>query len=212
MRIGIIGYGVLGMQIRNFLSEEQGKDLNIILFDDFIKNEQDTQIYPFKDIFLEKFSDLEFYLGIGYKHLEVRHNLIKKLKSSGRKVNSLIHNTGYISPSARIGDGCILFPGVNIDQNVIIEDGCIFHNGVIISHNSFIGECCYFAPNTVLSGDVKVGKFCFLGTGCLVSNSVIIGDSLKAGIGTVITNNIIGPGLSVIGNPAKVLSIGLSIK
>ncbi len=211
MRVGIIGYGVLGMQIRNFLSEQEGRDLNIILFDDFFINDQNTRTYPFENIFSDEFSDLEFYLGIGYKHLEVRHDIIKKLKSSGRKVNSLIHNKSYISPSAKVGDGCILFPGVNIDQNVRIDDGCILHNGVIISHNSSIGECCYFSPNTVLSGDVNVGKFCFFGTGCLVSNSVTIGSNVKAGIGSVITNNT-ESGLSVIGNPARVLSVELKIK
>ncbi len=211
MKAAIIGFGVLGKQIKSFLLENTCGDLEFTIFDDTYSLQENISIFPFYYYLDASQFDNEFYIGVGYKHLELRAKIISELKVNGRKVKSLIHKSCYISPSAKIGDGCILFPGVNIDQNVVINDGCVLHNGVIISHDTIIGTSTYVSPGTVISGDVTIGNCCFLGTGSLVSNSVNIESNVQLGIGTVVTKNL-NAGITVIGNPAITLSKKLIIK
>ncbi|MHC4527211.1 MAG: UDP-3-O-(3-hydroxymyristoyl)glucosamine N-acyltransferase, partial [Planctomycetota bacterium] len=114
------------------------------------------------------------------------------------------HDFATISDEARVGDGCIVYPGAYIGQgvqvgndcivyaNATIYDGCQIGNRVIINANSTIGEdgfgyashkgVHHKIPQTgivVIEDDVEVGACCGIERGTL--GDTIIGQGTKMG-------------------------------
>lgn len=201
-KIAIIGFGILGKQILNFIKEE-GRVDDVIIFDDTIKADF-TSIFPIKEFENDKFKYYNFYVGIGYKHLHLRQILLQKLEDLSRIIPSFIHSTCYISPYSQIEKGCLLFPKCNVDQQVFIGKGNILHNSVTISHDTKLGECNYLSPIVALCGKVSIGNRIFIGAGSVVSNNVTISDNVKIGVGSCVSRDI-ETGTSAIGNPLKIL-------
>lgn len=211
-KIGIIGFGHLGRQIKLFLSEQKKlQEIDWFFFDDKQSVTSSVQnIYPFSYYENDRFRDLTFYVGLGYHHLVARHKIIKNLTRLGRAVETFIHQTAYVHATAKIGSGALIFPGCIVDQNVIIGDGCILNNAAVISHGSQIGSAAFFAPRVTLCGETQVGEYSFLGAGTLISNGVLVGKNVRTGIGTVVVKHV-GDGESMIGNPGRRLSKPLNI-
>lgn len=208
-KIGIIGYGILGQQIKNFLVEQYSDNmLQIHIFDDY--SSEENLCFKFQSYKESRFKDLEFYIGLGYKHLKLKKSIFEYLINQNSKTPSLIHKTAYISPNSKIGIGVIIFPKCNIDQNVVIENLATLHNSVIVSHDTKIGECSYLSPGVIVSGNSIIGKFNFIGAGTIISNGIETGDFVKIGIGSVVTNNL-NENENAIGNPLKIISKGLKI-
>ena len=74
MKSGIIGFGVLGEQIYNFILECNKAPIELIIFDDLKSKINVIKTLPFRDIYCKEFSEIDFYIGIGYKHLEFKYN------------------------------------------------------------------------------------------------------------------------------------------
>lgn len=209
MKIAFIGFGELGQQLYSFVCTQYDIE-TVIFFDDFYKGGI-GKVFPFKDFTDEKFADYSFFIGLGYKHLVAKVEIIETLCRLKRNLPNLIHPTSYISSTATLEKGIYIYPMCNIDKEVIIKSGCLINNSVTISHNSLLGECTYISPGVVLSGNVNVGKRVFVGSSSCVSNCVTIGNDVTIGIGTTVTQNI-PEQLTVIGNPARVLHKKLNLK
>ncbi len=61
--------------------------------------------------------------------------------------------TNMISPTAKIGEGTILQPGVFVGNNVTIGKNCIIHPHVTIYDDCIIGDHVVINANTVIGGD-----------------------------------------------------------
>lgn len=108
----------------------------------------------------------------------------------------------YISPSAKIGEGTVLQPGVFVGNNVIIGKNCIIHSNTTIYDHSEIGDNTIIHANCVIGADafyfkkrpemwdkmyscgraiigsnVEIGAICTVDRG--VSGDTIIGDGTK---------------------------------
>lgn len=64
---------------------------------------------------------------------------------------SLIH------PSARLGEGCRIAPGVTIGARTVIGAGCVLHPGVHIGDDCILADECEFFSGVVLYRRTKVG-------------------------------------------------------
>lgn len=210
MKIGIIGYGALGEQIHYMLSN-YNKITATFFFDDNSYKNQWPHSYPFSDYSKNEFKDLDFYICLGYKHLEEKFKIINSLISLGRNIPTLIHPSSYVSPTARIGAGSIIYPMCNIDKDTVIGKGVLINNSVTLSHNNKIGDCCYIAPGVVTSGFVEIGCKTFAGTRSVIANDISIGENVIIGIGTVVTSGI-RSNMSAIGNPMRTLRNSLKIQ
>lgn len=121
--------------------------------------------------------------------------------------NILIHyfrpmtpSVDMISPSAEIGKGTIIQPGVFVGNNVKIGNDCILHANVSIYDNTIIGDNVIIHSNTVIGGDAyyfqkrENGYNKFLSAGrVIINNNVEIGASCSIDKG-VTGDTIIGEG------------------
>lgn len=204
-RIGLIGGGALGQQMINFLLEDQASDsVEIYYFDDQLHKAGIINAFPFQSFSDDRFKELSFYIGLGYKHLSIRQKICKQLQQSGFKLTTFVHKTSFVHPSANIGQGVFIYPMCNVDQEVEINDGVILNNSVTVSHNTRIHDSTFVAPGVVISGHVTINECCFIGAGSVVANSISIGRNVKIGVGSCITKNI-EDNAFVIGNPMKIL-------
>jgi len=198
-----IGYGSFGKQVHSLRNSEE-RNSEDIFFDDFCNEKKNGKMFPFNSYLDFKNENYEYYVCLGYHHLELRKKIIGELLENHCKVGSVIHPYGFIHDTAKVSQGCIIFPNHNIDLNVVLNHGVIVHNSVTVSHDSVIGACSFLSPGCLICGNTHIGEKTFIGAGSIVRDGVEIGSGVKIGIGTVVTNDIQN-GKSVIGNPMKIL-------
>ena len=209
-QIGIIGYGALGRQILALLGGAQ-RGTDVVFFDDPYHTGQGEGGFPFESFMDSRFADHDFYIGLGYQHLQRKIEILRQLKQAGRRTPPMVHPSCYVAPGGRIGDGTVVFPRCTLDESVVLGEGVLLNNAVVISHDSLVGDSAYLAPGVVLSGNVRIGEATFLGTGVLVANQRRIGARARIGIGTVITRNVPDE-TSFIGNPQRPVTHPLKLE
>ena len=89
---------------------------------------------------------------------------------------NIIFSSAYISPFAKIGEGCIIMQNVCIQNSSEIGNGVILNPGVEIHHESFVDDYSLIYTNSVIRTQVKVGKRVRIGSTVSVGNNTIILD------------------------------------
>ncbi|MBE2217319.1 MAG: acetyltransferase [Ignavibacteria bacterium] len=209
-KIALIGYGELGMQIEKLLVQQLKQKITFYYFDDNSFKQKKPNSFKFSQYEEEQHAKLEFYVCLGYKQLKKKSEVLDSLKDLKRKIPSFVHRTSFVSKSAIIEEGVIIYPMCNVDKDVIIEKGSLLNNSVVISHNNIVGDCSYISPGVTTSGNVQIGAGSFIGTGVSISNGARIGKNCRIGIGTIVTSDI-QSGKSAIGNPMKILKKKLTL-
>lgn len=197
-QIGIIGYGSIGQQLYGMLVDNGFSEEDIFIFADDVK--ANNRRFAFRDYIKDDYKYLNFFPALGYLSTKLKKEIIVDLKSRSLKLFSFTHPAAFVSPSAKIGGGVLVYPMCNIDQNVEIQDGCIIHNSSIVSHDTIIRECVYVSPGVCLTGNILINSGCFIGAGSTIANGVKVGVNCIIGIGTCLTKSI-EPESFVIGNP-----------
>lgn len=116
-------------------------------------------------------------------------------------------STQPIHPTARIGEGTIIQPGVFIGENVVIGKNCLIHANVAIYQDTIIGDHVIIHANTTIGGDAfymkrradyyekfpSCGKVIIedhveIGSGCTIDRGVT--NHTIVGLGTKIDNQV----------------------
>lgn len=147
--------------------------------------------------------DVELVLGIGtVNRSSVRKTLFEEFKEMGYTFGKVIHDTAYIAPSVKLGEGVQIMAGVILQSHVEIADNTIINTGTIIDHDTKIFAHVHIAPGTNISGGVKIGEQTLIGTGTTIIQSIEIGKNCLIGAGSVVVKNITQD-KRVYGVPAK---------
>ena len=211
MRVALIGFGVLGRYVKDVLKEVHAvADSEFVYFDDDFSRSKGENSFPFKQYSEDAFQDARFYVCVGYKHPEVRKEIISELLRLGRTVPHLVHPSSYVHPSVTLGSGSFIYPRCSIDRGTTIGNGVWIVNGSVIAHDCTIGDSCWFGTSVTLSGNVSVGERSFIGAGTTVSNEIRIGSGVVVGLATAVTKDV-ADNLTVMGNPMRILSHPLKL-
>lgn len=71
---------------------------------------------------------------------EIRLSFIERIKkNTSCRIVSLISPKAYVSPLAKIMNGCIVEPMAVVHTECVIEEGCIISAGAVVNHRS---TCC----------------------------------------------------------------------
>lgn len=212
MGIAFIGFGELGHYLYETLSDgEENVAGDVALFDDVLHEKRDPRAHPFCKFNSEEFRGYQFYICLGYKHLETKKKIIAELSGLGRNLPNFVHSSSYVHPTVKLGKANFIYPGCNFDRNTKIGDGNWIANGDTIAHDCIIGDCCWFGANVTLSGNVNVGDCVFIGSGATLANDISIGDRGLIGMATAVTKDV-GDSETVIGNPMRVLEKPLCLR
>jgi len=209
-RVGIIGFGALGVQILRLISLV-GEPEELVLFDDVLHGRGQQNAFPFESFLEQRFSDFSFYVALGYRQLPRKREILEQLEVAGRRTPSLVHPSCEVNPTSRVGNGCVMYPLCNVGDGVEIGQGALLNNSVVVSHGSRVGAAAYLSPGVVVSGNVTIGRETFLGSSVVVANGRRIGSNARVGIGSVVTIDI-PDNTSAVGNPLKLLTRPLELE
>ncbi len=134
----------------------------------------------------------------------VRRKLAEYYKSNGFDFFKLVSPRANISPSAKIGAGCVVQGGVNISSEVEIGDFVKLNTSCNVMHDVRIGAFSTVSPNAVLLGKVTIGEGCYIGANSTVLPGRAIEDNVVVGAGSVVTHDV-PRGTTVVGNPGRPL-------
>jgi sugar O-acyltransferase (sialic acid O-acetyltransferase NeuD family) len=115
---------------------------------------------------------------------------------------SIIDPSTFVSRTATIGKGCVIYPNCYIGLNAKVGDYVFALSGSCINHDDVIEDRTVFASGVTLAGSVHVEADCYLGQSCTVRQFTHVGCGSLIGMGAVVIREV-PPNSVMVGNPAR---------
>jgi sugar O-acyltransferase (sialic acid O-acetyltransferase NeuD family) len=115
---------------------------------------------------------------------------------------SLIDPTCFVSRTATIGAGSVLYPGCFVGLNARIGDFVFCLSGCKINHDTVLEDRVTLASGVTLAGSIHVEADCYLGQACVVREELRISRGSMIGMGAVVVKDV-PPNSVVVGNPGQ---------
>lgn len=159
MNLLILGAGQYG-----FVAKEVAEAMGCFQKIDFLDDNNPIAIGKINDyeIFRKKYEAAIVAIG----NSQIRLALLDNLKKCSYHIPTLIHPKSYVSPSAKIGEGCIVEPFAGIHTEVVIDLGCLLSMNCVVNHNAVIEKGCHVDCGAIIPARavVKMNTKVFSGT------------------------------------------------
>jgi acyl-[acyl carrier protein]--UDP-N-acetylglucosamine O-acyltransferase len=142
-------------------------------------------------------------IGIGFP--KAKRKVFEKIKDNGNDFPSFVANKAWLSNSVSVGKGVILYPGVSINYETVVEDFVIMNMNCAIGHNCHISKFSALAPGVNLAGFTKLEEAVDMGIGSATKQNIIVGKDAVIGGQAMLVKNA-EPGTTIAGVPGKVIS------
>lgn len=120
------------------------------------------------------------------------------------KVVSLVDPGAFVSRTAQVGRGCVVYPGCFIGLQAKLGDLVFLLANSVLNHDVVLEDRVIVTSGVVLAGGVHVEENCYLGQSCSIREKLRIGKGSLVGMGAVVVKDV--PADCVVaGNPAKKL-------
>lgn len=104
----------------------------------------------------------------------LRENVYKKAEEIGYAFPNIICKSVYISPFAKIGKGCVFLNNVCIQNGAKVGNGVLLNPGVEIHHDGTVDDYTLIYSNSVVRTMAHIGKRVKIGSTCTISNETVI--------------------------------------
>ena len=181
----------------------------IIFVDDVTEDEwyEGAKVYKFDEI-ADLPDEVEFVIANGEP--SSREAIYKKIKSAGYKLTTIIGLGATIHPSAKLGEGCILYDcGVSADT--VIGDNVLINTRVVIGHDVKVASHVVISALCFIGGLTSIGERTYLAPGAMVKDRVHIGSDVIISLGGVVLRSVRDFSIMV-GNPAKKIADNIDKK
>ena len=138
-------------------------------------------------------------------HSATRLDWIQQLQNAGYHLPVLRHPTAWLSPSAQLGPGSVVFAQVVVQPDVSIGTGAILNTCCSVDHDTQLDHGVHLCPGSHLAGEVTVGARSWIGIGASVIQRVTIGSDVIVGAGAAVVRDLPN-NVTAVGVPARVLS------
>ncbi len=145
----IIGAGQYGAMIK-----ESARALNLYDKIDFLDDKSELAVGKIDEY--KKFTDTYRCAIVAIGNADVRVETTEKLKEAGYEIVSFISRRAYVSPSAKIAEGCVIEPMSVIGTAVEVGKCTIVSSGAVVNHNSTVGEGCHLDCNSTVCSNTTV--------------------------------------------------------
>ncbi|WP_435945591.1 acetyltransferase [Dryocola sp. BD586] len=102
---------------------------------------------------------------VGIGNNSVRKILHQRLVAEGFELATLVHPAAWVSPSAQLGRGCVIFAGVVIGPAARIGDGAIVNCNATVDHDGMIEDFAHLGVGVQLAGECHIGQGAFVQAG-----------------------------------------------
>lgn len=147
-----------------------------------------------------------FHISLGFiKSNTLRVKIYNDLKALKVNLPVIVSPTATVSKYATIGDGTIVMHQVVVNAGANIGENCIINTRAIIEHEVILEGNCHISTGAIVNGNCTIFKNCFIGSNSVLNNNIQIASKCLIGAGAVINRNIDTEGVTVVGNPGRIL-------
>jgi sugar O-acyltransferase (sialic acid O-acetyltransferase NeuD family) len=139
---------------------------------------------------------------IGIASPKVKINIYEKLVDKKYSYPSFISKNAWLSNHVKVGAGVIIYPGVSVNYESVVEDFVIMNMNCAIGHNCHISKYCALAPGVNLAGFTFIEEGVDIGIGVSTRQNTHVGrDSIIGGQSMLVKN--VTPGSKIVGVPGS---------
>ena len=91
----------------------------------------------------------------------------------GAKLATLIHPTAYVSPKAKILEGCVVLPKAIVNTGVEVRRGSIINLGCIVDHDTVIDEGCHICVGAIIKGENTISSLQKIEAGTVIDRGML---------------------------------------
>jgi sugar O-acyltransferase (sialic acid O-acetyltransferase NeuD family) len=117
---------------------------------------------------------------------------------------SLVDPSAFVSRTATLGSGCVLYPHCFVGLNAQLGNDIFCLSGSILNHDVVLEDRVVIASGVSLAGSVHVEADCYLGQSCTIRQELRIGRGSMIGMGAVVVKDV-APNSVIVGNPGRKL-------
>ena len=132
----------------------------------------------------------------------VRLRLAERFAAEGARFLTVVHPLAYVSPAARVGEGCIIAPFATVGAHADVGDHTVITFYASVGHDSVVGRYCIFAPHAVTNGMTAIGDGAYMGAHAVVVPLQSVGAWARVAAGAVVYRPVPEETFAT-GNPAK---------
>ncbi len=141
---------------------------------------------------------------IGIANPVFKSKIAKTLAGKNVDFPNFIAPNVWISNKVGLGRGIILYPGVSINYECILQDFVIMNMNCAIGHNCTISEYSTLAPGVNLAGFTKIMPCGDIGIGATTIQGITVGSNSRIGGQSMLIKDV--PDNSVaVGNPSRII-------
>ncbi|WP_203228771.1 acetyltransferase [Flavobacterium sp. LMO6] len=133
-------------------------------------------------------NDVGYIMGIA--NMKYRRTIIEELLQKKAQFISIIHPTALVSPSAKIGVGCVISHNVSIGPKAVIGDFNLINSRCTIGHDTTIEAYNFLSPQVVTGGFAVLGEENFIGTNGVVLPGITLGNKNTVAAGMIVDKNV----------------------
>jgi sugar O-acyltransferase (sialic acid O-acetyltransferase NeuD family) len=206
---GACGYGREVMPLLR--AQYSSSDVRIVFIDDSLSGQviNNCDVLSYQDFLLEPACFR--YVTLAIANYVTREKLDNQCRADGIGFVEIKADNVVRLDDVSIGEGAILNSFVTLTSNIRI--GKHFHANIYsyVAHNCVIGDFVTFAPSVKCNGNIVIEDHAYIGAGAIIKQGkpgapLVIGKGAVVGMGAVVTKSV-PPGVTVVGNPARVLEI-----
>jgi sugar O-acyltransferase (sialic acid O-acetyltransferase NeuD family) len=124
------------------------------------------------------------------------------LAGHGWRPATVIHPTAHVSPSAGLGEGCLVAPGAVVGAASELGEHVLVGRGALVGHHTSLAAGVVLNPGANVAGHVRIGQGATIGMGALIADHVEVGADAVIAAGAAVLRQV-GPGVRVQGVPAR---------
>lgn len=127
-------------------------------------------------------------IGIGSP--KAKKKIHQKLADNGFSFPSFISKNVWLSKHVQTGEGVIIYPGVSINYETVIEDFVILNMNCAIGHNCLVSKYCTLAPGVNFAGFTKLEEGVDIGIGVSSKQNILVGAFSIVGGQSMLIKNV----------------------
>ena len=105
---------------------------------------------------LPKFAADYRYGFVAIGNPALRRKLTEQLLQNNMTPATLVHPTAYVSPSAKLEQGCCIEPNATVQTGATLKTATFIASGAVVRHNATVGEYCHVDCNAVVNSTANV--------------------------------------------------------
>ena len=148
----------------------------------------------------------EFVITVGHiKNSLIRQKIYDRIKMANGTIATIVAKDAYVSPYAKIGEGCLIMHKAMVGAEVELGVCTIINTLCNISHEAKIGSFCHISTCASVNGACVIPNDTFIGSQSVINQGIKLSiDGCVIASLSVVNKDITEKGVYA-GSPAKLI-------